>query len=374
MGALKPMRVTESGVRLVVTAWCLASLLVPMTGGCSRPAERSVALRDVDIVGQRSGDGLVSDGDIEARTDEPVVLHLVVRAEVDGEECYYSDVESLQLQGKTVRTQRWPRENGPLRVQWYSVRPRLRFYVNRDHHNDKIQFVEQPVRGVWSLTIPHRGGTYRFRVQVSNRNGSVSTPGIESETQASLLPGVRRVSIRENRGGGDNIDFMTMFFNVAYVLGNTQSQVENFIGIDCQDLCIYGLNRTGWNISYDADLHDQYRSHIVFDGSLDVLGRAYDLAGQPTAVPVRRGDVIHFPGPNRTGHYGAVYADRSLLGVPNGKLDFFDDVIHTLKSTQISKLGWVVWPRAVRQSSSDTTAGKGIPRCRVRVLRFERRA
>jgi hypothetical protein len=313
-------------------------VLVVTAGVCCRqPGTQSVALKEAWIVAQRAGDDQVADRDVEGRTDEPVVLHLVVRAAVDGTDRYYSAAGSVVLGGKSVETAPWPRENGPLQVRWYSVRPRLRFYDDSDGHNDKIQFVELPVRGVWSLMIPRRCGTYRFRVRVSDRNGSVSTPGIETETQASLLPGVRRVSVRENRGGGDNIDFMTMFFGVAYVYGNTQSQADNFIGIDCQDLCIYGLNRTGLNISYDVFLNEQYSSHIVFDGYFDLLGRTYDLDEKPAVVPVLRGDIIRFADMH---HYGAIYADRSLFGHPNGHLDMFDDVINTMGLTAINKFGW----------------------------------
>jgi hypothetical protein len=306
---------------------------------------------------------------VEATTDAPVVLYVVVRAEANGAERYYSTAGSVVLGGKSIQTDLWPRENGPLRIFWFSVGPQLGPYRNFDDYVARIHFIERPLPGGWRLGVPRRRGTYRYRVQVSGAGGPVSTPGREQQTRENLLPGVRRVSIRENRGGGDNIDFMTLFFNVAYVYGNTASEANDFAGIDCQDLCIYGLNRTGWNISYNVNLHDAYRSHVVFDGYYDPLGRTYNLDSLRVTVPIRRGDIIHFA---NIGHYGAVYADRSLLGPPNGRLDMFDDVIQTMGLTYTGKLGWFGlgdWGSLLRHPRRLLHP----PLFRLRVLRFQNR-
>ncbi len=347
-----------------------ACLLAVAACGCAGHSTKPVAIRDVFIISQRAGEACASDRDVETTTGVPVVLHVVVRAEADGVERYYSSAGSVVLGGKSIQTAPWPRENGPLHISWFSIGPQLRPYRNFEDYVARIHHVERPLRGGWRLGVARRRGTYRFRVRVAGPGGSVSSPGLEQATRENLLPGVRRVSIRENRGDGDNIDFMTMFFNVAYVYGNRASEANNFIGIDCQDLCIYGLNRTGWDISYDVDLHDAYRSHIIFDAYYDPLGRTYNLDSERVSVPIRRGDIIHFA---TIGHYGAVYADRSLLGRPNGRLDAFDDIIQTMGLTYIGKLGWFGlgdWASSFRHLRNLLHP----PLFRLRVLRFQNRS
>jgi len=337
---------------------------------CASHPRRTGSIRDVAIVSQQAGEDYASDRDVETTTDVPVMLYAVVRAEANGMARYYSTAGSVVLDGKSIQTAPWPRDKGALQFEWFSLSPRLREYNNVDKDGlDKVEFDERPVRGGWSLAAPRRRGTYRFRVQASNGSGWVSTPGREAATREGSLPGVRRVSIRENRGGGDNVDFMTLFFKVAYVFGNTWSQANHFVGIDCQDLCIYGLNRTGWNISYDINLHDAYRSRVVFDGYYDALGRTYDLDSARVSVPVRRGDIIHFA---TMGHYGTVYADRSLLGRANGRLDAFDDIIQTMGLTYIGKLGWFGLGDLASLFRRPSRLRRP-PMFRLRVLRFESR-
>lgn len=302
--------------------------------------EDKIDLKKVFLVSRKGKSSWASNKNIEGTTAEDIWLYPVVKAEFNGSIVYFSKADSVKVDNKKLKIQPYLKKYGPLNIQWYEVSPLIQRYDNTKSKGlDKIIFEEKPRYGGWKLKSNKKPGTLRYKVEVGNDLGTISSPGKENYREG-LLPDVRRISLRENKGEEDNVDFMTLFFNTAYIFGNTAKQVNQFVGVDCQDLVIYSLNRTSRaKLSYDEHIHNTQKNQLIFDGYVGPLGKTYNKNGNRKKVKIKRGDIIRFPGRISGSHYGAIYEDNSLFGLPNGKLDVFDEIIHTLNKTQITRLG-----------------------------------
>jgi hypothetical protein len=260
----------------------------------------------------------------------------VLEADAGGSR-YFADTDQVVVRGRRLETCRYEGGLPALSVDFLELRPVMRFYY-RGRSETPVQFTESEAGTGWRYRVEQRPGTCRFRVRVRMAGQEVSSPGLRMLTHDGLLPSVPRVSIRENKAGGDNIDYMTMFLGVAFVYGSVARQVESFAAADCQDMVIFGLNRTGERLSYDEHIHVVRRDRMTFDGYIDQQGRTFDLRGRRTSVPIRRGDIIRYADFT---HYAAVYRDRSEDDRPNGRLDLGDELIHTLGEPAILRFGQV---------------------------------
>jgi hypothetical protein len=299
-----------------------AAVLLPVA--CSLlSAQPQLRLKSVSVAVLRNGVQVVGPA-VEATVRDTIELLPVLEVDAGGVR-YFADAEKLMVGGRRVRASRFERGLPKPAIEFLDISPVMRFYRG-GVGAPPVVFVERKVGNGWRHRLAGKPGTYRFRVRARLAGQEVSTPGAGKMT-AEGLPGAPRISIREDKGGGDNIDYMTMFFNVAFVYGSVRRQVENFTGADCQDMVIYGLNRTGQRLSYDRHIHAVRRDRMTFDGLIDQQGQTYNLKGRRVDVSIRRGDVIRYAD---FAHYAAVYEDRSAKGPANGKLDLRDRVIQTL--------------------------------------------
>lgn len=309
--------------------------------------QAEILLEDIHVVAGGNGKSFMAKAPIEAIIDDTVWLYPVIKANVDGEECFFGECELFRLNGREIpkgSIRKWNEEaHGALALTWFRIIPERYSYMNDLPKGiiDSIGYEEVRFSPTsqWEHVLTGKPGTFRFRIEARYGEQVVASAGIENWTREGLLPDVLRISMRENKGNGDNVDYMTLFFGLPYIWGNTRSQVERSVGADCQDLVWFGLKRAGLvpQAQYDTHIHNVYRNKRIFDGFLDEDGTMSDAGNEPVVLEIKRGDVIRLA---EFGHYGAIYRDCSAPtfferlagkhGKPNGILDGYDLVIHIL--------------------------------------------
>ncbi|MCK4234182.1 hypothetical protein KAX75_07115 [candidate division WOR-3 bacterium] len=315
----------------------------------------NVQLQEIYLVTRKNDETFDYDKSVEALFADVISVYPVIKALVDDKETYFSDFDSIRINGKVVpidRIKRWNSEKyGKIEFFWYEIMPEKLSYQNNlsEGKIDKIEYRDVLTFSSidWEQVLKGELGTRRFKVEVKYNSQRISTPGKENANNENLLPEVFRVSIRENKEGGDNVDYMTFFFNLPYIWGNSRNQVEHFIGVDCQDLAWFGLKEAGFvsEALYDHHIHDVYRKKIIFDGYVMMDGRTIRKDSTNVDVSIKRGDVVRLA---EYGHYGVIYKDcdkqSKVQESSNGKLDNSDLVIHILfDKPRIESLGTLIW-------------------------------
>jgi hypothetical protein len=312
-----------------VSAHRLALLLLLSAIVCTAqpPPARLVSVRVLSRVG---GSGPARDRNVEATVEDAVTLYALVAADRGSGVEIFCALDTVEVDGKRIGVAGPPSRLPGLELQWYDVSPVFSGYYRTEAED--VPFVESRLRSGPFLPLEPRAGTYRFRVRARVGTDSVSSPGVEPRATDPLLKKVLRVSLRENRGGGDAVDWMTVFFNTAWVWGSTSRHVANYLAADCQDLVIYGLNRAGQVLSYDQHIHVVRPDRMYFDGYVDGAGRWTDKRGRAATVRARRGDVIRYVD---IPHYGAIYSVHDT----SASLRLDDSVIQTLSVAAVVPVG-----------------------------------
>jgi len=320
-----------------------------------------VTLLGIYLTARKNDDSFVSNKSVKARFIDVISVYPVIKALVNNKEIYFCKFDSVCINGKVLpvdKIKQWDsKKYGKIEFFWYEIVPDKFSYQNKlsTGRIDKIEYKELLSFSSedWEQTLIGELGTRRFKLEARYNSKKISTPGKESANKENLLPKVFRVSVREDRGEGDNVDYMTYFFNLPYIWGNTLNQVEHFIGVDCQDLVWFGLKEAGVvpEAQYDHHIHDVYRKKMVFDGYVMMDGKTIGKDSTNVNVSIKRGDVVRLA---NFGHYGAIYKDCSKQskkgntkgesGKPNGKLDGSDLVIHILfYKPRIERLSTLIW-------------------------------
>jgi hypothetical protein len=306
-----------------------ACLLLAFAAACTGqpPPPR---LLSVSVLGRVGTAGPARERNIEATVEDAVTLYALVAADRGSGVEFFCALDAVEVDGKRIGVAGPPSRLPGLELQWYDVSPVFSGYYRTEAED--VPFVESRLRSGPFLPVEPRAGTYRFRVRARIVRDSVSSPGVEPRAADPLLKKVRRVSLRENRGGGDAVDWMTVLFNTAWVWGSTSRHVANYIAADCQDMVIYGLNRAGQVLSYDQHIHVVRPDRMYFDGFVDGQGNWTDKRGRAATVKARRGDVIRYVD---IPHYGAVYSVQDT----SASLRLDDSVIQTLSVAAVVPVG-----------------------------------
>jgi hypothetical protein len=334
--ALAAVCASTTRLRILFPCFLTITLCLCALGLAAPQGQRKqIDLEEVLLVSRSNHSVWSYQDDVEAKVGDTVFIYAIVRSSIDGRSVYFGEADSVRLGRERIAVNRFPEQLGRLEIRWFSVKAVDDWYVNEPGKAVTPVLVEDLVHRGWVLKTGDRPGTFRFKVHINNGVDTVSSPGKESQRPGGLLPGVLRVSVREDKHAGDNVDYMTLFLNVPYIWGSTRRQVDSFVGVDCQDLVIYGLNRTGYDLSYDRHIHITQKEHFVFEGFLGSDGKTYDKENGAREAPIRRGDIIRFPDVR---HYAAIYEDTSPSGEPNGKLDMSDKVIESFGKVDILRL------------------------------------
>jgi hypothetical protein len=299
-------------------------------------------LDEAFIVANADGSRYARSADIECLAGDTIYLFPVLKCQIDGKIRYYSTLDSARINGKMVNTQqmeKWEinKMHGIATIEWYDISATNLWYVNELQKGEMmdVNYCETLISSdtTWHKRIIAHTGTERYKVAIECDSQVISSGGIEKRNKNGSLPGVFRISARENLAAGDNVDYMTFFFNLPFIYGNSREQADNWVGIDCQDLIWFGLYRSGIvpTADYDNHIHYTHTEKKRFDGFL-INGVTCDTLCEPVTLPIERGDIVRLV---EFGHYGTIYKDSSpddtLNG--NGVLDGSDLVIHILFSS-----------------------------------------
>jgi cell wall-associated NlpC family hydrolase len=209
-------------------------------------------------------------------------------------------------------------------VRWFKVEPTVGALDNTtpSFHFEPVPYQETPMSacdGLWECpadltptVLPKVAalpgvGTMAFKVRVTLVDGRVvETPGRESVKWGGLTKDVFRVVARRDE---TLVGYAAELLNTPYIFGSAgpdgRNQTDLLIGSDCADLIVYGRRRAGKKTAYTS--------------SYGMEAIAPPLA---PGLPIRAGDVIHFPS---TRHVALIYEDRAPIGV----LDVGDLILHT---------------------------------------------
>jgi hypothetical protein len=276
-----------------------------------------------------TGDGAAVERDVRALSEEKVVLHAAL--EVRGPRGCAWITNAPAISGTRCTLVQAPPE---ATVEWSKIEADEAAYDNVPggvFSLSSIGWLESSWTTGWSVPadirpIMRRGiflnaGTMRYRVaiEVSGR-GLWTSPGLNEERGGP--PASRDVRKLSLRTGDDYLGVMTELANLPYIFGSTEvgrelHQAERAIGVDCADLVIYGLRRTGHDLSYRSS-------------------RTLGPVSRRVAGAVRAGDWIIF-----SGHVGVLYEDRGVLG----KIDAPDLMMH------------IAWKELAIEAMSDSAYG-----------------
>jgi len=278
---------------------------------------------------------------------ENAILGIVVEAKKDGKKVYFSEFDQFEINGKIVDDSliEKPENLEGIEIRWYKVEPDRGSYSNEKIVNGKRVFqvdkiiyreIEWPCStNCWKrfadvtpvFLDKNDVGTMRYKVEIKYDGKTFST---QSEDKA------HRISVRGNTGN-EIIDWAYSFFNLPYIWGSTSKQVENYIGFDCADFVVAAGRKAGFNVPYtwtpDLPRYLEKITQLLEFDSLDEEGYYYDRNKEIAKFDeggVKPGDVVLWKR-----HVGILLKDCSNpkgkdKGKPNGILDKYDIVIHTL--------------------------------------------
>ncbi|MDP2906601.1 MAG: hypothetical protein Q8O03_01535, partial [Nanoarchaeota archaeon] len=185
------------------------------------------------------------------RLEDKVRLGLVVEATVDGKKFYFSESNEVIIDDKKEEAKPWV--YGDVTITWYKVEAEKSCYNNWWEGwfiLDTITYKETKIREGkdWSILADAKPteelkdvnegfGTMRYKVEISYDNKKSSTPGKKSTNFQGITNDVHKISFRKD---DSFTGWLTSFFNLPYIYGNTEYQVENSIGMDCADFVVLG--------------------------------------------------------------------------------------------------------------------------------------
>ena len=267
-----------------------------------------------------------------ASLDESVFLYAVLKAKYSGSLAYFTASDTVRI-GRTALPGRlvkpWPLACQPT-IRWYKVEPihNSYSYVKR---SNPIDYAETPFARGWRVRADvhptHLGdqfkevrsgiGIMRYKATLRLKDRQVSTPGREALSNGGISKKLHNITHRPHTG--KVTDYAFELFNTPYIWGSMGYQVDGHVGVDCADLVVYALRRSGRKIDYTWSkglVADRRRFAKIKDGR------------------VRVGDILY-----HGRHVGMLHEENG-----NGKLDGADKVVHTLfhepEVVTVQAFGW----------------------------------
>jgi hypothetical protein len=252
---------------------------------------------------------------------------------------------------------------GLVRIAWYLVESAEPSWRNRDRnpgwwaamHYDEIELpwggsgtVDVDVRPARLRGVSWAGksvGTMRVKASVELDSVILSTPGAEAAGKGGVLDGVRRLT---RRGGSGNavVDAALGLSNLPYIWGSapvggegdwSSHQAELFVGADCADLVVAAWRMSGLaNESYTsvARLLERHEA-----SSIRIAAKREGVYVGADGAPIpfgpggaEAGSMLAWRFGTNLGksHAAVLVQDGGPAGTPNGRLDEWDLVLHTL--------------------------------------------
>lgn len=319
---------------------------VVTTARADLPVSEDLRVDRVRVVSSVN-DGVISDVPKTPTVADDVRLYLVIEGRLRGAKIYFVQTQSVVLEGRSIDSDsNWERATDarPV-VHWYKVEPIERNLSNTEGgwHWERVKYTETrfaderwivPVSVDPTIFEPQkRRGTMRFKVSVTVRGRTLSSPGAESCGISGIAGAVHRISVR-GCTGIPIVDWGYAFMNQPYIWGSASPtrrdedhQAENFIGADCADFVVAAARRAGHRISYGSTF-DLPPSHgdteFVSRSPQRGAGGVYVEAGIPVEIAqdaVHLGDLVLFER-----HVGILTTDNPPFGV----LSENDLILHTL--------------------------------------------
>ena len=277
------------------------------------------------------------------RLEDKIILGLVVEAVVDGKKVYFSESNDVIIDDKKAEIKPWV--YGDVTITWYKVEAEKSSYNNWElgwFSLDTPTYKETKISEGkdWSILADARPaekikdvneglGTMKYKVEIRYDNKKFSTPGKKSTNFQGVTNEVHKISFRKD---DSFIGWLTSFFNLPYIYGNTEYQVENSIGMDCADFVIAAYKKTGHDIPYThvTGLY-KYSNIIAKEKDVKITGDDFYYKGKPLVFgkDVKEGDLLIFA----DSHVGVLYKDKSdpnskFKGEADGILNKYDLMIH----------------------------------------------
>ncbi len=277
-----------------------------------------------------------------ARLDDKVRLGLVVEAIVDGEKVYFSESNDVIIEDKKEGNKPWV--YGDVTITWYKVEAEKPVYNNwwegwfefetpaykETKVSEKDWSILADAKPTEKLKDVNEGlGTIRYKVEFYYNGKKVSTPGKESTDYQGITNDVHKISFRKD---DSFTGWLTSFFNLPYIYGSTEYQVENSIGMDCADFVIAAYKKTGYDTPYThvTGLY-KYSDIIAKEKDVKITNEDFYHKGKPLAFgkDVKEGDLLIFA----DSHVGVLFKDKSdpngkFKGEADGVLNKYDIMIH----------------------------------------------
>jgi len=281
-------------------------------------SEAGIRLQRLHIV-SRIGEARPDQRPKYAVTGQVVSLHAVLEARQGRGKVYYTEARGLRLKRRSVpadRIKKWPLSCQP-EIDWYKVEAMEGDYPRLSRRN-RVQYAEAHFARGWTVPADVHPtilgdqfkqlkaglGVMRFKVSLAIGARQLVTPGAENRSGVGVSAAMHRVTFRPNTG--KMTDYLFELFNMPYAWGSTKGQVEGQIAVDCADLMVYALRRSGKRIDY------------TWSKGMRADRRRFRKL--PSTVAVRPGDILY-----TSRHVGMVYQENG-----NGRLDDGDKVVHTL--------------------------------------------
>ncbi len=308
---------------------------------CARDAAAGIRPLGLTIVSRKEKPGSAAHPRADqrpklARLDEAVYLYAVLKARYEGAVVYFTTADRVRLGRASLpghKLKPWPLACQPA-IQWHKVEPTHNNYSYVKRSNP-IAYAETPFARGWRVRADvhpnHLGdqfkkvksgvGVMRFKATLTLGHRTLATPGREALSNGGISKKVLRVTHRPH--SGKITDYAFELFNTPYIWGSMGYQVEGQVGVDCADLMVYALRRSGRKLKYTWSkglVADRRRFARITDGK------------------VRVGDILY-----HGRHVGMLLEENG-----NGKLDGGDKVVHTLfHEPEVLPVKTFGWPEVI---------------------------
>ena len=292
----------------------------PAVERCSNHALNGAGIRLLRLhIVSRIGDKSPDQRAKYAVTGQVVSLHAVLEARQRRERVYFTEARGMRIGRRPVpsgRVNKWPLSCQP-KIVWFKVEATEGTYARLSRRN-RVAYAEAHFARGWTVAadvhptilgdqfkqLKEGLGVMRYKASLAVGARQLVTPGAEDLSGFGVSAAMHRVTFRPDTGA--MTDYLFELFNMPYAWGSTKGQVDGQIAVDCADLMVYALRRSGKKIDYTW--------------SRGMLGDRRRFRKMPSTVEVRPGDILY-----TSRHVGMVYEENG-----NGRLDDGDKVVHTL--------------------------------------------
>jgi len=298
-------------------------------------------------VASRGDNGFASNENKTINYETPVNLYAVASTDSSGKTLYFSDSDSLIIDGRVIPKGDIRRFPSYVSSSWFKVENDSRGTAfsnaskgyNWDHW-DELDYAETPL-GLGNTihtdvsptildAVKLNGisvGTMRYGLVLNNGGQVFKSPGIESTFKGGISEKVHRVSVKGNTGN-EIVDNAFSLCNNPYIWASSSltgskydNQAERFIGADCADLCVAAARLAGYDSMFYTSSHGLKDQMKVVTCVTDIQPNGVYLNDNHPLTRAKPGDFIQW-----NGHVGILVEDNK----PKGILDSSDKVLHTL--------------------------------------------